>query len=420
MTGDSPSCHPGESRDPYSRGRRLWTPAFAGVTAKVRIRPFSLRLCVFAVILLTAAAPARADYAAGAAAYQKGDYATALAEWTAMADAGDARSQLGLGVLYESGHGLPAPDLPQAVEWYRAAAAQGLPAAENNLALLYATGRGVPLNPVMAGELWHVAAAAGYPLAQFNLALAYEQGFGLPRDYDSAARWYAEAGDRGVGDAAFALSELYRTGRGVPQHDELAKLWLDVARKFGSTLVVRKDFSAAAPAQQAAAPAEPEAPKKPEPKKKQEASLKQETPPKQQAGQTAADPEPATTKPAATPPAQIAAPAQSAAPVQSAATAPAATPAKPAADPVGRFVLQLASLPSQDEAERASATLKSRYAQQLGKLELTIHRVDLGGSKGVWYRVFAGPLAGHDEAVHLCERLRAAAKPADCFVLALK
>jgi hypothetical protein len=347
-----------------------------------------LRLCAFAVILFAATAaapPARADFSTGAAAYDKGDYAAALAEWTAMANAGDARSQLGLGVLYESGRGLPAPDLPQAVAWYRAAAAQGSAPAQNNLAMLYATGRGVPLNPVMAGELWHVAAAAGYPLAQFNLALAYDRGFGMPRDYDSAARWYAEAGNRGVGDAAFALSELYRTGRGVPQHDELAKLWLEVARKAGSKLRVRESFTAATPtgkpASAKAEPAKPEAPKQ----------------------QEASKPAPsAPTKPAATAPAQ---------------SAPAA---KSAADPAGHFVLQLASLPSQAEAERAGAALKSRYADLLGKLDLTIHRADLGASKGVWYRVLAGPLAAHDDAVRLCERLRAAARPADCFVMALK
>jgi hypothetical protein len=371
-----------------------------------------LRLCVFAAIFFAAAAlPARADFATGAAAYDKGDYAAALAEWTAMANAGDARSQLGLGVLYESGRGLPAPDLPGAVTWYRAAAAQGMPAAQNNLALLYARGRGVPLNPVMAGELWHVAAAAGYPLAQFNLALAYEQGFGLPRDYDSAARWYAEAGNRGVGDAAFALSELYRTGRGVPQHDELAKLWLAVARKFGSKLTVREDFSAAAPTDGPAAakdaPAKPEVSKKPEAPKKAEAPKKPEAPKEQEASK------PATSAPAAAKPATTA-------PAQAATPTPPDTPAKAAADPAGRFVLQLASLPSQAEAERASAALKAGHADLLGKLDLTIHRADLGAAKGVWYRVLAGPLAAHDDAVRLCERLRAAAHPADCFVVALK
>jgi cell division septation protein DedD len=349
----------------------------------IGLDPISLRLCAFAVILLAAAPTARADFAAGAAAYDQGDYAAALAEWTAMADAGDARSQLGLGVLCESGRGLTAPDLPQAVAWYRAAAAQGSAPAQNNLALLYATGRGVPLNPVMAGELWHVAAAAGYPLAQFNLALAYERGFGLARDYDSAASWYAEAGNRGLADAAFALSEIYRTGRrGVPQHDELARLWLEVARKSGSKLTVRETFTAAAPNGKPAAakaePAGPETPKQPEASK------------------------PAATKPAA------------AAPADSAASA------KSAAAPAGRFVLQLASLPSQAEAERAGAALKARYPELLGRLDLTVHRADLGASKGVWYRVFAGPLADHDDAARLCERLRAAPHPADCFVMALK
>ena len=48
--------------------------------------------------------------------------------------------QLGLGALYEAGQGVPAVDFGQALVWYRAAAAQGLPAAQNNLALLYAGG----------------------------------------------------------------------------------------------------------------------------------------------------------------------------------------------------------------------------------------------------------------------------------------
>ena len=376
------------------------------------------RLALGIALLAAAALPARADFGAGAAAYDKGDYAAALAEWTAMANAGDARSQLGLGVLYESGRGLPAPDLPEAVTWYRAAAAQGLPAAQNNLALLYARGRGVPLNPVMAGELWRSAAAAGYPLAQFNLALAFEQGFGMPRDYDSAARWYAEAGNHGDGDAAFALSELYRTGRGVPQHDELARLWLAVARKSGSKLVVREDFTAAAPTGKPgpakAEPAKQTAPAKQETPKKQEASKPAPTPPTK--------PAPTPSAPAATAPTQSAPAATAPAQPEPAATAPAqsATAAKPAADPAGRFVLQLAALPSQAEAEHAGAGLKSRYPDLLGKIALTIHRADLGASKGVWYRVHAGPFAGHDEAVRLCERLRAAPHPADCFVLTLK
>jgi hypothetical protein len=318
-------------------------------------------------MLVATVAPTRADYDAGAAAYDAGDYAAAMREWAPLAETGDARAQLGLGTLYESGRGVPAVDLGQAVVWYRAAAAQGFPAGQNNLALLYSTGRGVPRNPVMAAELWHTAAAAGHPQAQFNLALAYERGFGVPRDYDAAARWYAEAGNRGVADAAFALSELYRTGRGVPQHDELARLWLDVARKLGSPLAVREDFSAATPTGGGKPPA-------------------------------AAAPE---------------------APAKAAAAAPAAE-SSPSADAAGGgFAVQLASLPSESEAIRAGDTLKGQHAELLGTLDLMVRRADLGADKGVWYRVLAGPFT-RDAAASLCSRLRAGPAPADCLVVAVK
>lgn len=337
-----------------------------------------LRLALSGFVLVATTAPARADFAAGAAAYDAGDDATAMREWAPLAELGDAGAQFALGTLYESGRGVPAVDLEQAVAWYRAAAAQGQPSAQNNLALLYAAGRGVPRNPFTAADLWQKAATAGHPLAQFNLALAYERGLGLPRDYDAAARWYAEAGNRGVADAAFAISELYRTGRGVPQHDELATLWLDVARKFGSSLALRQDFFPAAPTGKREAPAAP--------------------PPVT----------PAAAEPAAATPAEAAA-----------ATTPSAEPT-PAADPAGAFAVQLASLASEAEASHIGAILKSKHADLLGKFDLLVRRVDLGADKGVWYRVLAGPFAARDDATQLCTRLRAAPKPADCLVVAIK
>ncbi|MBT6828616.1 MAG: hypothetical protein HOA58_03765, partial [Rhodospirillaceae bacterium] len=49
-----------------------------------------------AITLLLAAVfiqPATADYAAGVAAYQRADYAAALEEWRAPAEAGEADAQ---------------------------------------------------------------------------------------------------------------------------------------------------------------------------------------------------------------------------------------------------------------------------------------------------------------------------------------
>jgi cell division protein FtsN len=222
----------------------------------------------------------------------------------------------------------------------------------------------------------------------------------------------------------------------VPQR-RLAKLWPrrrpQVRQQAHRARGVRRRRPTGRPAGPAKAeatpakaePAKPEPPPKQPPPKQQEAS-KPAQPASTEAAPAAAKPaqpassEAAPTKPTTNAAPATTAPAQSAATAQSAAPTQSATPPKPAADPAGHFVLQLASLPSQAEAERASAALKSGHADLLGKLDFTIHRADLGAAKGVWYRVFAGPLAAHDDAVRLCERLRAAAHPADCFVMALK
>ena len=56
---------------------------------------------VFAVLAL-ASGPASADYARGKAAYEQGDFATALKEWTAGAKQGEGLSLFGLGRLYQA------------------------------------------------------------------------------------------------------------------------------------------------------------------------------------------------------------------------------------------------------------------------------------------------------------------------------
>jgi TPR repeat protein len=84
-----------------------------------------------------------ADYQKGLTAYESGDYATALREWTPLAKQGNADAQFDLGVMYELGQGVP-QDGKTAVKWYRLAAEQGLADAQFNLGVMYAEGRGVP------------------------------------------------------------------------------------------------------------------------------------------------------------------------------------------------------------------------------------------------------------------------------------
>jgi len=75
--------------------------------------------------LLFSAGSAWADYADGWAAFQRGDYATALREWLPLAEQGDVSAQYFLGDMYRKGLGVPENDA-EAVKWYRKAAEQGL------------------------------------------------------------------------------------------------------------------------------------------------------------------------------------------------------------------------------------------------------------------------------------------------------
>jgi TPR repeat protein len=115
------------------------------------------RLGSIAGILLLLVLPARADFADAARAYDSGDYATAFAEWHALARQGVPAAQIAIASLYRGGIGRPV-DLFQAARWYRRAAEQGDAVAQMNLGELYQRGWGVERDLVKA-LVWYDRAA---------------------------------------------------------------------------------------------------------------------------------------------------------------------------------------------------------------------------------------------------------------------
>jgi TonB family protein len=99
-----------------------------------------------------------ADIDDGQAAYDRGDYETALRLWRPLAEQGSARAQNNLGVLYENGKGVP-QNVVEAVKWYRLAAEQGYAGAQNNLGLIYAIGRGGVPQDQLHAYMWFSLAA---------------------------------------------------------------------------------------------------------------------------------------------------------------------------------------------------------------------------------------------------------------------
>ena len=76
------------------------------------------------VIALGLAAPVRAGVETGLAAYEMGDYATAISELRAPAKQGDGRAQYQLGLIYAQGQGV-GKDRLTALMWFTCSAAQG-------------------------------------------------------------------------------------------------------------------------------------------------------------------------------------------------------------------------------------------------------------------------------------------------------
>jgi len=82
-----------------------------------------------ALILIMSAAVWAGDYEDGRAAYEKGDYATAVAKFETAAAQGLVDAQFNLGFMYSNGQGVQ-QNYAQAIRWYRLAAAQGDAAAQ--------------------------------------------------------------------------------------------------------------------------------------------------------------------------------------------------------------------------------------------------------------------------------------------------
>ncbi len=88
------------------------------------------------------------------------------------------------------------------------------------------------------------------------------------------------------------------------------------------------------------------------------------------------------------------------------ASPPAAAPAATSAAGGGAYGVQIASLPTEADAQKSQANLKVKFASIIGNHPLEIRKADIAG-KGTYYRVRV--VAGSkDEAAAICTRYRAA------------
>lgn len=166
-----------------------------------------IALAFTAALVLNLTPANAASLKKGNAAYQNKDYATARMEWQPLANEGNAAAQYNLGLLYAYGKGV-AQDYAQAAKWYRSAAMNGHTSAPNDLGVLYATGKGVPKNRTEAVKWYQMAAKRGNATAQNNLGWMYFDGFsGFIQDYVIAFMWFSIAERNGSTGATKNMRE---------------------------------------------------------------------------------------------------------------------------------------------------------------------------------------------------------------------
>src|SRR5579864_433661 len=157
-----------------------------------------------------------------------------LDKLTALANSGDAKAELIVGLKYLDGDGVAVSEA-DAAKWLSRAALAGQPVAEYRLGTLYERGRGVAADPVKSVHWYTLAAQAGNRKAMHNLAVAYASGTGVAKNLPEAARWFARAAALGLSDSQFNLAVLYERGLGVPQSLVDAYKWYAIAAAAGDT-----------------------------------------------------------------------------------------------------------------------------------------------------------------------------------------
>ncbi len=193
------------------------------------------RIWLVAALLGAVAAPLSAQSVkAGIEAWQRADYAAAVALWRPLAEKGDADAAFNLGQAYRLGRGVPT-NLGAAQTWFERAANKGHVDAQATLGLLLFQNGNQP-----EGLKWLKAAAEqGEPRALLVYGTALFNGDSVAQDPILGYAYISRAAAQGLAPAKETLAQLDKL---LPLED----------RKKGLALAMAKAKAAPPPGSKAA------------------------------------------------------------------------------------------------------------------------------------------------------------------------
>lgn len=166
-----------------------------------------IRPVLTVVFLLAPIGIFAADLDKGLAAFNEGDYETAMAECQPLADEGNVEAMFCVGRMYANGFGVDMND-DLALKWYGMAADAGHAEAQYSLGVMHANGWGVAMDDGPAAEYYKMAADQGFPPALTAMGFSYKHGAGVELDYVKAVMWFDIAAQRGDLTAAGEREDL--------------------------------------------------------------------------------------------------------------------------------------------------------------------------------------------------------------------
>lgn len=118
------------------------------------------RLLLIAALLGALPPRAGADIQKARDLMEAGEFSEARVLLWPAAQAGNADAEELIGVMYALGLGVERDD-ERAFEWYLRASLKGHPGAQSGIGWYYETGRGLPAPDLVRGYLWYVLSAIG-------------------------------------------------------------------------------------------------------------------------------------------------------------------------------------------------------------------------------------------------------------------
>ena len=135
---------------------------------------------------------------------------------------------------YQYGRALQKADqFNEAMTWYRQAADQGYAAAQFNVGLLYAAGKGVEKNEAEAARWYRRAADQGSAVAQYHLGTFYLMGIGVEEDRNDAFQWFMKSAEQGLPSAQMLVSKSLSVGWGTDRDMKKSGEWAVKSVKAG-------------------------------------------------------------------------------------------------------------------------------------------------------------------------------------------